>query len=462
MKNLFCLLILIPFFSFSQDEYIVKLDKHTLENHLNGYYIDSVFSITEDSVYLGPVATGAFNSVTPARFQSSISSELGALLRRSGLMNPSGKPLTLRINLLKTWEITGSTELCLVVLNASFLQKENGKWSELFQGISSFRKGGLDVTHLHDDNIVKALDNVINDFNKRVKKGRLRPYPVGNLTSDPNGGRPCYEVFRSGMKKGFYQTFYDLRDHFPDPVPASCQVEYDYDRKDSSKVELSLRIEGIDKDNYPWAFCDGEKYFMRMGKTYYPVELYDTALISYYHAPIGTGMSEGAATAIVASAVMFGLVGGAIAGVIAAASADGPKDSKSIVMPLNFTTGALEKQDILNDLRARSHNVFYFSSTAQEGTTVTLTINSVSNTLAPGDFIRTDLAPHPGKIFLTSSTGITEEAEITPRLFANNVYLIRLKKKGIDCLRPYGDVRDNIMRTVREKEREKDKLQGTK
>lgn len=444
------LLFIIPFFSFSQDDFIVRMDENRINARLYGYYIDTVFSITEDSLYLGPVATGAFNKITPARFQNSISSEIATLISRSGMMTPAGKGLALRINTLKTWEITGgSSEFSLVIMNVSFLEHENGSWKELFQGSSSFKKSGMDVTHQHDENITQALENIIWDFNRRQDDRKLRPYPVEDITKDPNSGKPYYQVFKNHLRRGLYQTFYDFRDQFPDTT-THYRVGYDYKGKDTSKVVVQLQFDDRKLKDYPFAYCNGKKYFLRMGKGYYPLEVNDTSIVSLFHAGISSDSNIGDATAIVFSSVMFGLVGALVStAIVAGSSASEMRGTQTMPMQLNFVTGALEKPDVLDGLVVKSTNIFYLSPTARAGTTVTVTVDTVSYTLQRGDYCSIRLGRCNGKkIHFSSSTGLKGEQDIEPKLFCSNLFLLHLKSDMIDCDYPAGEVRTSILRKI--------------
>jgi hypothetical protein len=99
--------------------------------------------------------------------------------------------------------------------------------------------------------------------------------------------------------------------------------------------------------------------------------------------------------------------------------------------------------------KVRSDNVFYLSPTAKAGTTLTVSVDSVSHTIARGEFCRINIPPCKSKkVFLRSNTGLQREEEICPIIYNTNFFLIHQKKDHIDFDIPFGEVRKSLVKKI--------------
>jgi hypothetical protein len=432
-----------------QNDFEIDLRKSLADLNLDGYHIENLCIVLDDTTYIGYAQTGLGNTKTPARFRSGIRAELAAFLLRLGNPSPETKPLTLRINKLYIYELTHtSTEISSVTLNVSFLENSEHGWVELFEAAVSFSHSGMDVTHQHDNNIAHAFQQCFSDFNERMKSGKVRPRVITDsaLLINPLSSKRYYTVFaETSYPKAVYCSFYDFRDGFPDTA-TGFTVDYKMDKEDAKVLSASLKFTD-DKDvEAPWGFSDGNQVYLRIGKKYYPMQNQDGQFVSDV-AP--KDLSSDIATGVMAAGIAGGIIGAAFASGIAAIASTSRGALERGHFRLDFSARTLLPATSPDYLEVRSHLLFFLSTVSAPGLPVCIFVDDVFHAkLQPGEYYDLSLSSGSKEISVTfiSPDGNPLIKKYAPALFQTYVYLIRAKKnKSVAVGTTFGDVRRDIL-----------------
>jgi hypothetical protein len=447
-KSVLLSFLLLPIVILAQDEFTIDLNRATAILQLNGYHIAGLADVRSERVYIGYVQTGIGNKQVPARLGTSFKGELSKFLDRSGATDGENRPLTLRVNKLYIHEITTtSSETSFITLNVSFLEQTDSGWVELFQAGVLRRRGGMDVTGQHADNIAAAFQQCFTDFNNRLRQGRLRPklIPDSTLQVNPLDVKGYFPVFKiKSFPKAIFPSFYDFRDYFPD-TETPFTIDYKTNKKDSLLLAATLKLPDGYEGEDPWGFSDGKNLFIRIGKKYYLIRERKGEFVSNV---MPKDLSSDIASGVTAAGIAGGLIGAALASGMAALAATSSSAVERGTFRLDFSARTLLPLDLPDFMEIRSHSIFYLSKLSPEESPVCLFVNETFHVkLTPGQYYDLTLNSEAGEIsvVIVTADGSRAEKVFFPRLFNTDVFLVRAKKGKITIGTTFGDVRRDIL-----------------
>jgi len=426
-------------------DYEISLKDLVVTSSMRGYYVEKVINVSSEESCIGFVQTGMFNKQVPAVMNPTISGEVEECLKRSIPENKSLKPLIIRINRLYIYELTWSSkEIACIELSVSFITRDSTGYTDRFLAGVSFSRNGLDVTGFHSDNIIQALGECFDHFQKASELGKWqhRPISENELMQNPLNSPRKFAVFKNKPTRGLFKTFYSFRDGHPDSATKFI-VNYKIPKKDTLRVRASLELPDHLSQKEYYAFCDGKDLFVWAGSGFAKVIRRDSA---FYVKVDAHDANEGASSGV----YMAGLLGGALGGLLAAlateatmAAATGPGSCY-----VDFVSGRLIPVNIPDYLKVESNTIFFLSHASPEDTKL-LVINQQDTlcSLVPGNYLKLSL---PSKfreltLIFTGQDIQKREETIQPRLFNTDLFLVRVKRNREITI---GNTFDQVRKTV--------------
>ena len=245
---------------------VITLEKKTLKTPSFGYYVESVIDARNQRICIGFVQKGLDNNRQMATMND-VELEILALFQRSYQKGETTKPITIRLNHLEIYEITTPTsEIAGAEVNISFLEKKtDASYIELYNIGATIEKGGVtDITKLHDNNIVNALDYCCGIFVKRLQEGKTWQRQLAAETPlDSFFMRyPIQQAIKPS--RGYYMSFEDYRDNLP-KTDLDFTIKQDKSRSDEQVVFTADWSQDVNVGRKfdVWGICDGEKCYIR-------------------------------------------------------------------------------------------------------------------------------------------------------------------------------------------------------
>jgi hypothetical protein len=289
------------------------LEFPTLMDRMKGvnknFYIDKVIDARNalSETYLGRVQTGLLNAKTEAFSKNPLADELMTVIQQLLPYSEDTTGLILKVNRLKVWEHTFlSKEEAYAFCDFQLILKRGTTYYlvDYYNGFARKRSVVSDVTRLHTKNIVSVLKTALDTFQKR--QNWLNPttsFPI--LTEADLLKKSTLPILLDSVKKkGIYAHFGE----FLTNKPSSPMV---YKVQDGRKIVLTLDEKGqkkqLDSSSDAWGFCDGTDVFICQQGAFIPLELTQQGVFF-------TGFDfDKQSRRTQNSAMLFGLIGGAIA-----------------------------------------------------------------------------------------------------------------------------------------------------
>ena len=428
------------------DEHYISLEKFKLNLDSLEFYIEDIIDVRQEKQCIGFVQKGINRQKIPAYFNKGIKEEFKGLLSKSLSRNNNSQPLIIRINKLFIYEVTYlDKEVAIAELNISFITKKNTVYYEIFMGGTAVEKYGIDVTNSHGKNIKKAIEKCFNQFNERIREGKIKEkmLTLKELYINPLHNIKFEIITADNYKKGIFKTYFDFINNTPDTTK-DFSIKY---RKSSDK-EASKAVPIWNYDNSKivriWGFSDGKKIFKNINNVYYALVKKNENFILYAYPPDAYPLDFGSTAYL--GAMMGGLIGALLFTAIEAAT------TKKIKYKIDYSTGMLSlfNKPIYKTIEARIY--FCSSDYNTKGEELRLYIDDqLLCTLKRGTYyiMRTYPPVKSNKVCIKSEY---EEIcqEITPKLFNTEMYLIRSKKKSklkLNLLNP--NMKSSIFEDIR-------------
>jgi|GEM_PF-2414634 len=308
----------------AQSSFKISLHKQQLTPKATDMYRDADFYIARVvdarplKNHIGIVQRGMVNTKVPADLEGGLEKQLLGFFTRSQLPN-RGTAIVLKVHQLSINEQTSFTsETATAAVAMDFLVQRNDSLLVVYQASAFVKRGGMDVTALHDNNIAAALSECIEKFgtsNWRETLSRatlLNPdqlnTPLAELTE-----RPDFPIATAATpERGIYRSFTEFRSNLPgvlQPFVTESKPRRGRDWDGVQKVTPYFTLPNGTRNEVKkiWGFSDGDQVYIYFQKDYFPLRLEGNHYVFDAYAP-----PDGATMAT--AGVMGGLVGGAIAG----------------------------------------------------------------------------------------------------------------------------------------------------
>ena len=377
---------------------------------------------------IGFVEKGMNNRKTPAYIEKGIADGVHDLFSRSLPATAQTKPIVLRVNRLRVYEVTETNrEYGYVEVNVTFLVSDGkGDFMEKYE-TGAFRNettnlGRWDITGAHGFNIAAALTECLQSFAERDQQGLTyqKPVPKALLTIY----RPTMDVPISRdtqLRRGVYYTFADFRDNRPVDRPPYRIIAVKNKEKGRGKMAIGIPAweNNIPPDNF-WGFCDGKDIYVNIRGTSYQAVKDDSVYIVHAPAP-----KDGDAALY---GVMFGLVGSLVANAV-----ENAKANEGFVYKIDFATGGI------NPLAGgaaktplESKTIFYASEFNPEGQTAILYVdgNRLCE-LSAGTYFSLKLPPNKIEVTCCVEAGAQKDCfQYEPVVGRTKYWFVHIGKKG--------------------------------
>lgn len=454
MKKILLCFLLVTFFSnssFASDEsYRISLPIEGFHLSLDGYYVENVINAMDEDTLIGFVQTGMMNTRRVATFTTSITDEIGRVLKAGLVSSPGAVPLLIRINKLEIFEITNSSkENAFAELSISFFRSEGTKKVWMYDAGTMVRQGGLDVTHSHPANILKAIRICFEKFKmsllghysyeEEVSGAEITHNPV----ADPSG----YPIFHNKtFPRGLFRTFEDFRDCRPDSA-FRFTVKY-VENKDTSVHKATLILPESVSPNDIWGFSDGKSVFMKItNKDFYKLLREPGSFISHVAHKDVPDLGMTYATA----GILGGLIGVAIVAAVSSATYN-PAELGEFKVDFSYGTLVPIKHSVFMDFDP--HLEFLLTSASDPKDTVCLFINNEYHVKLARGFFYSVSIPHRNrqiKVEALAQNGTHGETIIPLNVFYDGLYVVRITRHNgirIDHMAP--DMRKQLMENKQE------------
>lgn len=421
-------LLLFTANSFAGDSYVISLKNFEIVSKLRGYGVTEVFTAREGQNCIGFVYKGAMNKRMAARMLPSVEADAGECLKRSFPKAETAIPLTVRINSLRIYEITGSSlEKAFAEVNLSFLIRQGDTLVELFTAGRSNRRSGMDVTGGHPKGLAQMLAACFDDFSDALAQGTTthKVVPADSLHINPLDRPMNFPIFKATqIPRGLFRTYYEFRDARPDtgtPFTVECLKP----KKDTTCSRARIDVQDTARTDDWFGFSDGSHLYVNLGNHYVRVNI-ESGKIKLTLNRDEVGNSNNTAAALGAA---FGLVGGLIGGLMSSGSNAGEAGACVI----DLTSGQLLPEKIPQYLDMVSHTVFLLSKTSASGSSLTVKHkDDTVCTLPQGNYLHLRLPGEYDSATLSfsgpNSPAVEQTFECEP--FTWEVLIVKIKSNG--------------------------------
>ena len=411
-------------------QHYIKLDgeKITLSNF--PYHVEQTVDggNPDGGGCIGFVQKGMNNRKVPAFLEKGISAGVQDLFARSLPVTEQTKPIVVRVNKLRVYEVTEtSKEYGYVEVNVTFLVPDGkGDYFEKYE-TGTFRNettnvGRWDITKAHGFNIAEALTECLKSFADREQQGLTYQQPVAKAAlalHRPAADMPMQRDTQ--LKRGVYYTFADFRDNRP--IDRSPYRLTGVENKEKGRGRMAIGIpeweNNIPPDHF-WGFCDGKSNYVNIKGTSYQVIKDDSIYIVHAPAP-----KDGDAALY---GVMFGLVGSLVAGAV-----ENAKANEGFVYKIDVATGGIKPLNGgAGEAALESKTVFFASERNPEGQPAILYVDGVRQCeLTTGSYFRLKLPPNKTEVNCCVEAGAEKECfKYEPTVGRTKYWLVSISKKG--------------------------------
>lgn len=377
---------------------------------------------------IGFVQKGMNNRKTPAYLEKGIAAGIQDLFARSLPMTDQTKPIVVRVNKLRVYEVTETNrEYGYVEVNVTFLVPDGkGDYLEKYE-TGTFRDettniGRWDITKAHGFNIAEALTECLQSYADRDRQGLTYQRPVAKAAlalHRPDGDMAMQKD--TLLKRGVYYTFADFRDNRPVDAPPHRLTGVENKEKGRGRMAIGIpEWENNVPPDYFWGFCDGKNNYVNIKGTSYQLVKDDSIYIVHAPAP-----KDGDAALYGA---MFGLVGSLVAGAV-----ENAKANEGFVYKIDVATGGIKP---LNggaaEVALESKTVFFASERNPEALTAVLYVDGVRQCeLLAGSYFRLKLPPNKTEVTCCVEAGAEKECfQYEPIVGRTKYWFVSISKKS--------------------------------
>jgi hypothetical protein len=322
----------------------------------------------------------------------------------------------------------------------------------LFDAGTCIRKGGIDVTHTHAENIVEAMVVCFDDLSKAILAHRVDNVEVSEkeLSFNPLKDPGAYAIFHvDKVPKGIFRTFYDFRDCKPDTsIPFEVQLKA---KKDSAKSKVTISYPDSYGPDTFWGLSDGNSVYIRIANHYYKLYRDQHAFISLV---AKNDLTKDGAPGYAVVGILGGLVGTLIFAAVVSATNNGLSNpSKDGNFRVDFCHGALTpaSHPELNELYSKT--IFAVAGTIDPSKPICLFVNNKLNAvLKGGSYYKLNLPPMLKNALIElkfDSTHCTQTIPLDPwddRLY----YVYTSKKSNIHMQFKMGEIETSLLQGMTE------------
>ncbi|RKS55127.1 hypothetical protein BC962_0084 [Gillisia mitskevichiae] len=256
----FLIFSLISFKGICQkDAYSVKLQpKEKLS--VSSFYISEVIDSRVSKNGIGVTQKGAFNKQVVANFSENFEIHLQNTFNILLPPSENKEEFTAIIHKLYISERTSTmTELGTCEVEIEFLKSEDGIQYSLGNYAAKVEGKGLDVSSKHDERILEAITQVINEVAAVAVQKKLEDLPIANTE------RSIRKLdFSEGLKEGLYYSFNDLVSNSPkDTIAYNAKLIAETKKFEHYMVyyqNAKKRIKNL------YGYSDGESIYLNVFK----------------------------------------------------------------------------------------------------------------------------------------------------------------------------------------------------
>ncbi len=411
------LLFLLTNISFAQK--IIKLEGEISGLQDFDYYIEDVIVGQNEKDCIGFAQTGMWNTKIASFFDENIKIKILEFLSANFPKAPGKKPLIIKLNKIYISELTlAMAEYAFANLNINFIEAQDSIYIKRFQAVASTKRSGVDVTALHDNNIVNVFSQCFKEFEIRDNLNLLShdTLNIFELHSQDCNKADYPILDKSQLRKGVFLTFNDFRDNI---ICKDFPFDIKYRTKEDTTFSAKIKFKNDHPDEY-WGFCDGKNLFMQIEDKSYPLSLVNGRFVLY---PKSYDISN--QNGIAFAGMMFGVFGAAIATMSQPSSVER--------FYLDLCTGNIFPDDRQSPFDIIGSKVFYYSDYSKLDTGVCISYNDQKMLcLREGQYAIIDFQPTRSEfeIKITTSDKDILVEDFDPNYLDTQLFLIKVKKKG--------------------------------
>jgi hypothetical protein len=294
-----------------------------------GLQIIEVFNLCDDHVGIISGLNGASPVFIP---------QIGAALRKVFITNiPTDPPVAIKVNKMNFREFSGG-QLLSVHVNLDVLEHREDGWHLLHNAGSQLQCNSLrDLGHTFS----MAIDECLDSYVQARQAGQLKDISMSDedLTQLPDPESLEFPILKGDLPVGLFMTLMDLREKrvFVPPLHGPFHLG-------AVDPDLRRRI---------WGYSDGLKIFVRIGRSFIPLERGMQVLWGEFRE------QQGDPAVTIAAGVMFGLLGAAIA----------HRPAVEYKVNVDLLAGEFQRVDIHDDGKPVTH-VLQFTKFTRSADTV--------------------------------------------------------------------------------------------
>ncbi|QIX62584.1 hypothetical protein HER32_15945 [Hymenobacter sp. BT18] len=278
-----------------------------------------MLDLRPDRSRIGWVHQGLINQPVPANLTGGVAAGLTHWLSTQLPAQPSTRPVIVRVHELTIEEEVGAaSEHALAVFDIDFaVQQPDSSYVILVRYLETIRKGGLETTGLHDDNLAFGFRQALlrlQNLNWPDAIAAATPLSAADYlaAADYQTMLRAYPILLTAAPgQGMFATFEDFRSNQPDarvPFTLVRQPRTGAGWQGMEEVKVTSSNPALQKQlNKAWGFSDGQQAYIRYRNHLYPLERAGQTFQF-------TGPSTADAEAVAVGAAVGGLAGAAIAG----------------------------------------------------------------------------------------------------------------------------------------------------
>ncbi|MCB9081506.1 MAG: hypothetical protein H6555_07335 [Lewinellaceae bacterium] len=417
----------------------ISLDKVVLDLAGVQFQVSAVVDARTEKFCLGLVQKGIGNRRVPAQLEGGLEVALMQLIQRSqALFKSTGPAYVLQVHLLQVYEVTYTgKEIAMTELDVSFLEPlPDGNYRELYRTGNTQEKNGVDVTGLHDRNIANALSRAMQIFQDRLNQQSTWNYSLPATDLRLPGRASSYPAQQQLSAQAFFYSF----ENFRDLVASKSAKGLDYMDLEEKQGHVKAKPQwksGYQIDENPiWALSDGQAYYIKLGRSYYPLEKADDGSFIFWAPSIRN---------VTAAGLFGGIVGGLVGGLLM--NGIGSEKGPPVAYRLDMNTGAIHPESTLKNRRIESRLLVYCSRFNPEETRLEVVVDGQTRcSLGAGEYTMVHLAPELTEVKVCLLQGIEEFCqEVSLEVFYTEFLLARVKRDGsLDIEKPNSNIELDI------------------
>jgi hypothetical protein len=356
-----------------------------------------------------------------AVFEAGVASTLQTFFKWHAPGQPGAVPLVMRVSGLEMAEVPGGlTERALAGLVADFYAPQpDSSYRRVARFANVHTRTGLDATGLHADNLALLLL----DAAKAAAAPTTEPasglaYPrAAVLGAQPLPGEmlPALDP-ATGPRPGFYHTLPEFWLNAPAEAGLPQVERHPYQGAEWAGVDEVLPYRVLPNGRHPlaldvWGFCDGERYYIRRGRSFYELRRQGTGFVHFGQLEEDPEYRAAAGSRTASRAMVMGW---AAAG---ATNTSGGKREQFTFSLLTGKSSLSQSSSAGGAVAGRPTHLFVYRPRGEKGPAVRIRLadDQPAQELAAGDFLTFEPASdQPLRVCLLPATGAPVYLPLTP------------------------------------------------